>query len=344
MEERWREASGLKSPDEVLVGDFQCSYTGDLITSMGRLYLSTGHLCFYSSLGAISMKKVVVAWSDITSIEKTLTNYDHSSGIKVTQKDGPKRHFTQFSSRDKVYDTMVRIWTRCLSKAVEAEVPAKIEATPLMAKVVSADDESESHDDPPLRLVSNKPPKFVSEIPKDSNVRNITVCTHWVEPSSEPLRVVELPYSIDEFVSLFLDDNGAFFNSVHESSGLGGPDNMWIKPYPATVNECCVSRDFNFQQPITTSFPLAPSTTRVKQVHRWFSPTVDQLFFSTSSMMPDIPYGSSFSIESKWKVKEVAAGQVSVTVHVEGNFLKVCCLPPAFSRDFFFLLTASSCF
>jgi hypothetical protein len=40
-------------------------------------------------------------------------------------------------------------------------------------------------------------------------------------------------------------------------------------------------------------------------------------------MMPDIPYGSSFSIETKWKIKRVDAASCEVTCFVEGNYLKV---------------------
>ena len=48
------------------------------------------------------------------------------------------------------------------------------------------------------------------------------------------------------------------------------------------------------------------------------------MYFSTSSMMPDIPYGASFSIESKWKVEaaDEGASSVRVTVWIEGNFFK----------------------
>ena len=46
------------------------------------------------------MKRLVMPWSNIKSIEKVLTNYDESSGIKLIQKDGDSRLFTQFKSRD----------------------------------------------------------------------------------------------------------------------------------------------------------------------------------------------------------------------------------------------------
>ena len=321
-----------------MLGEFQCSYVGDLIVSNGSLFLSTNHLVFYSSLGTLSVKKLVMPWLSVRSIELSVTNYDVSSGIKVQLKDGQMRNFTQFVSRDSVYELMVRIWNRAKQNADlfnnDPESDGKLLVfegnsgslppssngssssmpSPLMAEVVAAAPASA-----PLSTVSasssfsgglssssssimGPPPNLTGAQPVPSIT--VAICEHWVEPSTEPAeKPVVLPITIEAFERMFLDDDGAFFNAFHAEAGLGGPDNCWIKPYPKTEVAGCFSRDFNFQQPITTSFPLAPATTRVKQTHRWFWPSRDSLFFSTSSMMPDIPYGSSFSIESKWKVK-----------------------------------------
>ncbi len=420
VEERWREVSGLRSPQEVLLGEFSCSHAGDLIVSQGRIFLSTSHLVFYSSLGALSVKKLIVPWSKVQvgkqafhvfevgqfeasselvlcgswpkreweaffsfvahllcspflsdpnlssqSIEKTLSAYEASSGIKVVLHDGDSRSFTQFVARDKVYDTMVRIWNRApksdphesdgeskplayesttFSPVVSASLPslgpapaALSPVSQVTAHVATIQNVSLPHpaySQPVLQQTQNAasapaslqtaklpPPKLTSEQPA---ALNVTTCEHWIEPTTEPAGSATLPFTVEEFVMRFVDDNGAFFNAFHLESGLGGANDCWIKPYPKTENPCCCSRDFNFQQPITTSFPLAPPSTRVKQVHRWFFPGNDTLYLSTSSMMPDITYGSSFSIESKWKVKRNPdkEGYCDVTCYVEGNFFK----------------------
>jgi hypothetical protein len=345
-----------------LLGEFQCSYAGDLIVSNGSLFLSTNHLVFYSSLGALSVKKLVIPWLSVRSIELSVTNYDVSSGIKVLLKDNQLRHFTQFVSRDSVYELMVRIWTRAKQNAEVTSSDPDTDSKPLVFEGhlgTSSGGHSNSSSSPLMAEVAaaagGSPPSSSSSIPSGPSsfsgptsaiasgslsssssgvigpppnltgaqpVPTITVAISedWVEPSSEPAeKPVVLPVGIEEFEKLFLDDDGAFFNAFHSEAGLGGPDNCWIKPYPKTEVAGCFSREFNFQQPITTSFPLAPATTRVKQVHRWFWPSRDSLYFSTSSMMPDIPYGSSFSIESKWKVKRVDAQSCMVTCYVEAS-------------------------
>jgi hypothetical protein len=336
VEERWREVSGLKSPQEVLMGEFSCAHTGDLIVSQGRLFLSTNHLVFYSSLGNLAVKKLIMPWSNVKAIDKTSTNYEAAAGVRITMRDGDVRNFTQFVSRDKVHETLVRVWSRAPrteesdeSKplffegphAASVSAPAIPSAAIVSAPPLTASMGSVAVVSPVLPTVAASPPPLTSEQPASLNV---TVCEHWVEPSTEAVGSATLPFSIEEFLLRFVDDNGAFFNMFHQEAGLGGQGDMWIKPYPKTENACCSSRDFNFQQPITTSFPLAPTTTRVKQTHRWFFPSKDMLYLSTSSMMPDIPYGSSFSIESKWKVKRSAEkeGWCDVTCHVEGNFFK----------------------
>lgn len=234
------------------------------------------------------MKKVLIPWLQVSAVEKTLTNYEHSSGIKITEKNSDTlRHFTQFSVRDKVYDLIMQLWSRALKRAGES---VKIESTGTLS-VASLESKEEFRESKTITLAAHRslplsPPSlsptfdsagkqtplaFSGTLPKETSWivgKNLSSCSHWNEPTTEPMQVINLPYSIDEFVSLFLDDNGAFFNSVHAANALGGPENCWIKPYPTTLNECCTSRDFNFEQPITTSFPLAPSATRVKQTHR----------------------------------------------------------------------------
>lgn len=321
--------------------------------SNGSLFLSTNHLVFYSSLGALSVKKLVIPWLTVRSIEMSVTNYDTSSGIKVMLKDNQLRQFTQFVSRDSVYELMVRIWTRAKQAAeasandtdseskpllfegqVATNAARSVSGSPLMAEVAAASSTVSSSTasssslavgppSAPSSFTGSNPSSTIGPPPNLTGAQPVPTITvaiseDWVEPSSEPAeKPVVLPIAIEEFEKLFLDDEGAFFNAFHAEAGLGGPDNCWIKPYPKTEVAGCFSRDFNFQQPITTSFPLAPATTRVKQTHRWFWPSRDALYFSTSSMMPDIPYGSSFSIESKWKVKRLDANSCEVVCYVE---------------------------
>lgn len=54
-------------PDnEEIYDDFQCK---EGFTGSGRLYLTSGHMCFFSSLLGIT-KKIVISWSNITKLEK----------------------------------------------------------------------------------------------------------------------------------------------------------------------------------------------------------------------------------------------------------------------------------
>lgn len=270
VEERWREVSGLKAKDEVLLGEFQCSYTGDLIVSNGTLFLSTNYAVFYSSLGALSVKqdfafvsvcyltgkqpkvkKLVIPWLSVRAIEQSVTNYDVSSGIKLQLKDGQVRHFTQFMSRDSVYDQMIRIWTRAKqnaemfsnssdpesdgkallfdgSGAARSLAPGSESATtsalpsPLSAELASAVAVSSSS--APSSFSSQVPAVAAAAIGPPPNLSGaqpaptitVAISEHWVEPSSEPAeKPVILPIGLEEFERMFLDDEGAFFNAFH---------------------------------------------------------------------------------------------------------------------------------
>lgn len=65
--------------DEEIFDDFQCK---EGFTGSGRLYLTSGHMCYFSSLLGIT-KKLVISWQNIKSIEK-----DQKQGIRVHKDCG----------------------------------------------------------------------------------------------------------------------------------------------------------------------------------------------------------------------------------------------------------------
>ena len=95
--------------DEEIFDDFMCK---EGFSGKGRLYLTSGHLCFFSSLLGIT-KKLVVSWEQITKIEK-----DKKEGIKIhrTNNESPVS-FTNFQSRDTTMKFVKKLWARNSSHA-----------------------------------------------------------------------------------------------------------------------------------------------------------------------------------------------------------------------------------
>jgi len=88
-------------PDEEIFDDFQCK---EGFTGSGRLYLTSGHMCYFSSILGIT-KKLVIGWDSITKLDK-----DKKDGIRVTKENAESILFSGFSERDTSLKFIKRLW------------------------------------------------------------------------------------------------------------------------------------------------------------------------------------------------------------------------------------------
>ena len=98
--------------DEEIFDDFQCKegYTGS-----GRLYLTSGHMCYFSSLLGIT-KKLVISWENIKSIES-----DTKQGIRVHKDTGDSVLFTGFSDRTTSLQFIKRLWANQTNQEFDSD-------------------------------------------------------------------------------------------------------------------------------------------------------------------------------------------------------------------------------
>ena len=89
--------------DEEIFDDFMCK---EGFSGKGRLYLTSGHLCFFSSLLGIT-KKLVLKWESIKSLEK-----EKKEGIKIHRTNNETVTFTNFQSRDTTLKFVKKLWAR----------------------------------------------------------------------------------------------------------------------------------------------------------------------------------------------------------------------------------------
>ena len=94
--------------DEEIFDDFQCK---EGFSGSGRLYLTSGHMCYFSSLLGIT-KKLVISWQSIKSLDA-----DQKQGIRVHKENGEVVNFTGFSERDTSLKFIKRLWARESSHA-----------------------------------------------------------------------------------------------------------------------------------------------------------------------------------------------------------------------------------
>ncbi|XP_053203034.1 protein Aster-B-like [Panonychus citri] len=99
--------------NERLIADYSGAILRDMIIA-GRLYITSSYLCFYGSLLKWETK-IVIRLSDISSIIKAKTIKVIPNAIQIVTRTGDKYVFTSLTSRQKVYKTLVSIWTANVS-------------------------------------------------------------------------------------------------------------------------------------------------------------------------------------------------------------------------------------
>ncbi|GES88497.1 GRAM domain protein [Rhizophagus clarus] len=93
--------------EDFLINDYGCALQKEILVQ-GRLYVSANHVCFNANIfGWVT--NLVIAFSDIVSIEKRMTAYVIPNAIQITTLHA-RHFFTTFLSRDSVYDLLFALW------------------------------------------------------------------------------------------------------------------------------------------------------------------------------------------------------------------------------------------
>lgn len=93
--------------DDYLIDDYSCALQREIILA-GRIYISEGHICFFSNiLGWVTT--LVISFDEIVAIEKESTAMVFPNAIAI-QTQHARHTFRSLLSRDATYDLMVNIW------------------------------------------------------------------------------------------------------------------------------------------------------------------------------------------------------------------------------------------
>ncbi|KAG9069207.1 hypothetical protein KI688_010104 [Linnemannia hyalina] len=99
-------------PDEErLIEDYGCALQKEILVQ-GRLYISENHVCFNANIfGWVT--NLVIAFSEITAIEKRLTAFVIPNAISIVTTTNTKGHFfASFLSRDAAHDLLMAAWRK----------------------------------------------------------------------------------------------------------------------------------------------------------------------------------------------------------------------------------------
>ncbi|KAK3829385.1 MAG: GRAM domain-containing protein, partial [Benniella sp.] len=105
--------------DEKLIEDYGCALQKEILVQ-GRLYISENHICFNANIfGWVT--NLVIAFSEITAIEKRLTAFVIPNAISISTATNTKGHFfASFLSRDAAYDLLMAAWRKSFPCAANA--------------------------------------------------------------------------------------------------------------------------------------------------------------------------------------------------------------------------------
>ncbi|RHZ86796.1 hypothetical protein Glove_46g177 [Diversispora epigaea] len=95
--------------DDYLINDYGCALQKEILVQ-GRLYVSTNYVCFNANIfGWVT--NLVIAFSDIVSIEKRMTAFVIPNAILVSTLHA-KHFFASFMARDNSYELLQTLWRR----------------------------------------------------------------------------------------------------------------------------------------------------------------------------------------------------------------------------------------
>ncbi|KAF9934891.1 hypothetical protein FBU30_010158 [Linnemannia zychae] len=107
--------------DEKLIEDYGCALQKEILVQ-GRLYISEDHVCFHANIfGWVTT--LVIAFSEITAIEKRFTAFVIPNAISIVTTTNTKGHtFASFLSRDAAHDLLMAAWRKSFPCAANATV------------------------------------------------------------------------------------------------------------------------------------------------------------------------------------------------------------------------------
>ena len=102
--------------DEILLRDYSCAYSKDMLLYQGRLYMSVNWFCFHvNMLGP--RHQVAIRFDEILCLAKQKTALFIPNAIEVTT-DKRKYFFTTFNNRNHTFSDCLRIWQNAVQGKV----------------------------------------------------------------------------------------------------------------------------------------------------------------------------------------------------------------------------------
>jgi len=312
--------------------DFSCAHSKDILRQ-GRMYISTGYICFYSKIFGLE-HSLQIAFQDITLISKEKTAYLIPNAIQLTTKNKKSYFFATFHSRDSTYDIMNKLWSAvCTGEELSEDELNQI----IMVQYPEEDlpDGVMARSPPPstpvtfsLGAPSSEDISPNNRKAKGKNRRDKTseegesiddIIADWMQtvPGDIVLNTV-VNKSVSEVQTLYFT-NSNFYFTFHKNRGTTELD---VGDWETGEGEKGKTREVSYNLRINN--PVGPKTSQVKeiQIERTCS-TPGQIYcIDLEAFNSGVPYADSFTIRTHICVHRETEQSSRILVKAEIVFKK----------------------
>eukprot|EP01117_Protostelium_nocturnum_P007559 TRINITY_DN2705_c0_g1_i4.p1 TRINITY_DN2705_c0_g1~~TRINITY_DN2705_c0_g1_i4.p1 ORF type:complete len:668 (-),score=251.39 TRINITY_DN2705_c0_g1_i4:246-2222(-) len=259
---------------EPIINTYSAALNKQGLVMHGRLYMTSNHLCFYSSLfNNKSVEKIKI--EDIAEIKKSF------HGIQVCTND-QKFNFVSFFHREKAFALLTRL--------VEG-----IKET-----------NSGNHSEDEKELVGTPEANAGGTLTEEMMIEDSLLDSESEENLSEgflnstgdmnQLISASFPISVPKFFKLFFsDESSSFVQNYHKERG----DSETVIKNWSSNSQFGNVRQVQYRAPVKA--PIGPNTTRCDETQRYHL-TKNRLLVETIGLYHDVPFGDTFRVEGRWEI------------------------------------------
>ncbi|KAK3836015.1 MAG: GRAM domain-containing protein, partial [Linnemannia elongata] len=297
--------------DEKLIEDYGCALQKEILVQ-GRLYISENHVCFHANIfGWVTT--LVIAFSEITAIEKRLTAFVIPNAISIVTTTNTKGHFfASFLSRDAAHDLLMAAWRKSFPCAANASsIPAPALVIPTLTSTSISPSFSYQQQDQQQHQAQPASNRGVAHSPTTCK------CSKDNRHYANTYMSDTFPGSLESIWKLLFDSH--FSKGFLTSDVMKGADvqeETWQNASDGTATR--VTRYTRW-----LGMPIGPKTTKaiVTDVceHKDFD---DYVTVVTTTSTPDVPSGGSFTTKVRTCLTWAGPHQVLVVVTGAVEFTK----------------------
>ncbi|ORZ06176.1 GRAM domain-domain-containing protein, partial [Lobosporangium transversale] len=297
--------------DEKLIEDYGCALQKEILVQ-GRLYISENHVCFNANIfGWVT--NLVIAFSEITAIEKRMTAFVIPNAISIVTATNTKGHFfASFLSRDTAHDLLMAAWRKSFPCAANACAASNNNGNSMHRQNRSLLGVNDDDDRTKMKLSSTQP-SATSSFQTPTTCR----CSKDGRHYSNTYMSETYPGTVRAIWKLLFDsDFNKSFLTSEAMKGADVQDEPWQKSTDDTLTKTTRYTKW-------LGMPIGPKTAKAILTDVCEHKNFDEYTTTvTTTSTPDVPSGGCFTTKVRTCITWAGPTQVQVVVTGGVEFTK----------------------